>query len=95
MAYKKTGLPPGPKPKMKGTVMKRGDSTQAMTYPRLDVKAAIVRHVNSKGIRYSGFVLLAALEKIARETGVQVRDLISSSSYEELMRVRGRSSDGY
>ena len=76
--------------------MDRGDSTQVMCYPKLDVKAAIVRYIKRrKGLRMSSFLLLTALEKIAREYGVEVKDLISKASYEELMRVRGRSVEGY
>jgi hypothetical protein len=74
--------------------MKRGDSTQVVIYPKLDVKAAIVRYVKSKGLRMSGFIQLAAIERIARESGKGVLDLVSRASYAEMQRVRGRSVDG-
>jgi hypothetical protein len=95
MTYIPNGKSPGPKPKLGGTVMKRGDSTQFVIYLKLDAKAAIVRHAKRKGQRVSRFILNAALEKVAQESGTEVRNLVSKSTFAELQRVRGRSVDDF
>jgi hypothetical protein len=46
-------------------------------------------------LRMSGFIRLATIEKIARESGKDVLDLISKNSYAEMQRVRGLSADDY
>jgi hypothetical protein len=95
MTYIPNGRPPGPKPKLGGTVIKRGDSTQFVIYLKLDAKAAIVRHVKRQGQRVSRFILNAALEKVAQESGTEVRNLVSKSTFAELQRLRGRSVDDF
>jgi hypothetical protein len=74
--------------------MKRGKAMQLMTYPRPEEKAAIVDYVNSIGVRMSGFIISAAIEKIAVATGQRVEDIISKSTAMERRRKRGRKPGG-
>lgn len=91
-AYVKTGLPPGPKARSRGTKMERGKATQVMVYPRMKTKDVIVKAANSSGQRMSGFIINAVLEKIARDKNCTIESLIPKNEFEELQRVRGRST---
>ena len=94
-AYIKTGLPPGPKARSRGTKMERGKATQIMIYPRMKTKDVFVKESNAAGQRMSNWIIQAGLEKAAARQGCSVEDLIPKNEFEELQRVRGRSVSGF
>lgn len=67
---------PGPPPSEGGTPLKRGAALQVMTYPRPKTKAVLVRAAPKAGLSVSSFLIRAGLEKIARDQGCHISDLV-------------------
>lgn len=70
---------PGPPPREGGTPLKRGAALQVMTYPRPKTKAVFVKAASKVGVSVSSFLIRAGLEKIARDQGCDISDLIPES----------------
>lgn len=91
-AYQKTGLPPGPKARSRGTPMERGQSLQFMVYLRPKQKDVIRKAADAAGQRMSNFIKQTVLKAIADEQGVPLQDILPKHEYEEMQRTRGRST---
>lgn len=70
---------PGRPPSEAGTPLKRGAALQVMVYPRAKTKAVLVRAALKTGRALSSFLIRAALEKIARDQGCDISDLVPES----------------
>jgi hypothetical protein len=74
-ANSKRRKPPGVRAKEEGTPLRRGAATQLMVYPRPKTKAALVRAARKHDQSVSSYMILAALEKDAKDEGCELADL--------------------
>ena len=76
---------PGVPAKLGGASVKRGRCKQVMVYPRAATKAVLVRAARKAKKPLSSFVILKALESIAREAQAPVESLIPVDEYDHLI----------